>query len=55
MCGCVTFRKLPSRRNRFAGTAQQRDAQQLDRRASFEAAVTALRQPDATHAALADE
>ena len=39
----------------FAGAADQRDVQQLDRRASFEAAVAALGQPDAAHPALADE
>ena len=38
----------------FARAAHQRDVQQLDRGASFEAAVAALGQPDAAHPALAD-
>ena len=38
----------------FAGAAHQRDVQQLDRRASFEAAVASLRQPHAAHPALTD-
>ena len=38
----------------FAGAAHQRDVQQLDRRTSFEAAIAALGEPDAAHAALAD-
>ena len=38
----------------FAGAADQRDVQQLDRRAAFEAAVAALGEPDAAHPALAD-
>jgi hypothetical protein len=39
----------------LTGAPHQRDVQQLDRGASFEAAVAALRQPDAAHSALADE
>ena len=38
----------------FAGAPQQREVQQLDRRAPFEAAVAALGQPHAAHAALTD-
>ena len=57
MCGCVSFaRKVPSRRKRSSpARPQERDVQQLDRGTPFEAAVTALRQPDAAHPALADE
>ena len=45
----------PSRRNRsWPVAAHERDVQQLDRGASFEAAVAALGQPHAAHAALAD-
>ena len=56
MCGCVdlgekvAFAPEPL----LAGAPHQRDVQQLDRRASLEAAVAALRQPDAAHPALAD-
>ena len=39
----------------FAGAADQRDVEQLDGRAALEAAVAALGQPDAAHAALADQ
>ena len=38
----------------FAGAADQRDVQQLDRRASFESAVAPFGEPDAAHSALAD-
>jgi len=39
----------------LAVAPHQRDVQQLDGHAPFEAAITALRQPDAAHSALADE
>ena len=39
----------------LAGRSHQRQVQQLDRRAPFEAAVAAFGQPDAAHPALADE
>ena len=38
----------------FAGAPEQREVQQLDRRAPFEAAVAALGQPHAAHPALTD-
>src|SRR5262245_15127966 len=38
----------------LAATAEQGDVQELDRRASLEAPVTALGEPDAPHAALTD-
>ena len=56
MCGWVRrARMVPSRLNRcFAGAADQRGIQQLQRRLAFETAVAALRQPDAAHPAVAD-
>ena len=56
MCGCVSrARMVPSRLKRsLAGAADQRDVQQLDRRLPLEAAVAALGEPHAAHAALAD-
>jgi hypothetical protein len=38
----------------FAGAADQRDVEQLDRGPAFEAAVAALREPHAAHPALPD-
>ncbi len=38
----------------FAGASDQGDAQELDRRASFEASIAPLGQPHAAHPALTD-